>query len=40
MAVAARNEDSAAAGINGDGTDNSATRSGAVYLFSVPDDVE
>lgn len=33
MAVGARNEDSAATGINGDQNDNSAHESGAVYLF-------
>ncbi len=34
LAVAARNEDSNATGIDGDQTDNSAEKSGAVYLFS------
>ncbi len=34
LAVGARNEDSAATGINGDESDNNATYAGAVYLFS------
>lgn len=38
IAVGAHGEDSAATGINGDESDNSATTSGAVYLFSYADD--
>ena len=34
LAVSALNEDSNAVGINGDETDNSATNSGAVYIFT------
>ncbi|MDC0598317.1 FG-GAP repeat protein [Gammaproteobacteria bacterium] len=34
LAVAARAEDSVATGVNGDETDNSASGSGAVYVFS------
>ena len=34
LAVGACNEDSSATGVNGDQTDNSATDSGAVYIFS------
>ena len=34
MAVGARSEDSAATGINGDQSDNSAYESGAVYIFN------
>jgi len=34
IAIGARNEDSAATGINGDQTDNSAVDSGAVYVFT------
>ena len=33
MAVAAHNEDSSARGLNGDQGDDSASDSGAVYLF-------
>ncbi len=34
LAVASRAEDSSAIGVNGDGSDNSALSSGAVYLFT------
>ena len=34
LAVGASNEDSSATGINGDQTDNGATNSGAVYIFT------
>jgi len=37
LAVSAKNEDSAATGIDGDQADNSATNSGAVYVFSRAD---
>lgn len=37
MAVGAANEDSNAAGINGDHSDNSANASGAVYIFTRSD---
>ena len=37
LAVGANNEDSAAMGINGDGSDNSVNNAGAVYLFSRTD---
>lgn len=36
LAVAAVNEDSNAMGIDGDGADNSASNSGAVYVFRAP----
>jgi hypothetical protein len=36
LAVGAAAEDSAAVGVNGDGADNSADASGAVYLYSWP----
>ncbi|MCU7876967.1 MAG: FG-GAP repeat protein [Candidatus Thiodiazotropha sp. (ex Lucinoma borealis)] len=39
LAVAAPREDSAAVGINGDQTDNSATDAGAVYLFERRENV-
>ena len=40
LAVGTSNEDSAASGINGDQTDNSAANSGAVYVFSRDGDDE
>ena len=39
LAVGARAEDSAATGVNGDQNDNSASNSGAVYIFTLSDEL-